>query len=481
MPLPLALTTLAVFGYRSLRDIVLELAPLTVVTGANGSGKTNLYRALRLLADAARDRLIGSLAAEGGLPSTLWAGPERFSRAMERGEAAVQGTVRHASVSLKLGFGSDDFGYAVDCGLPVGGHGAFALDPVIKRECVWAGPVLRPATLLVDRIGPSVRVRQDPGDGNGAANSERAGDDHGPAGGRGSSAATARASRASRASRGRRAPPPPWRTLPEAIAPFDSVVSHPIDPRAAPELVVLRERLRRWRFYDQLRSDRDCPARQPRIGTRTTALADDGSDLAAAVQTIREIGDHEAFDAAIADAFPGATVAIDVHDGRFALRFSQPGLLRPLAGAELSDGTLRYLLWVAALLSPRPPELLVLNEPETSLHPDLLPALGRRIAGAARASQVIVVTHSTRLAAALDEAPECRHLVLRKRLGETRWSTGPRPALAAYPEDGADDEADDPGDAGDDPDDPGDADDADGDSHDWPAADRPSWLWPQRR
>ena len=41
------------------------------------------------------------------------------------------------------------------------------------------------------------------------------------------------------------------------------------------------------------------------------------------------------------------------------------GLLRPLRGAELSDGTLRYLLWVAALLTPRPPELLVLNEPET--------------------------------------------------------------------------------------------------------------------
>ena len=61
----------------------------------------------------------------------------------------------------------------------------------------------------------------------------------------------------------------------------------------------------------------------------------------------------------------------------------QHGLLRPLKAAELSDGTLRYLLWVAALLTPRPPGLLVLNEPETSLHPDLLPALARLIAHAA--------------------------------------------------------------------------------------------------
>ena len=59
----------------------------------------------------------------------------------------------------------------------------------------------------------------------------------------------------------------------------------------------------------------------------------------------------------------------------------QHGLLRPLKAAELSDGTLRYLLLVAALLTPRPPELLVLNEPETSLHPDLLPALARLIRG----------------------------------------------------------------------------------------------------
>jgi predicted ATPase len=58
----------------------------------------------------------------------------------------------------------------------------------------------------------------------------------------------------------------------------------------------------------------------------------------------------------------------------------QHGLLRPLSASELSDGTLRFLLWTAALLTPRPPELMVLNEPETSLHPDFLPALARLIA-----------------------------------------------------------------------------------------------------
>ena len=76
------------------------------------------------------------------------------------------------------------------------------------------------------------------------------------------------------------------------------------------------------------------------------------------------------------------------------------------APGELSDGTLRYLLWVAALLTPRPPELLVLNEPETSLHPDLLPALGRLIQQASTRSQVIVVSHAAGLIDALQSQSE---------------------------------------------------------------------------
>ena len=77
------LRTLAVAGYRSLRDLVLSLDRLNLVTGANGSGKSNLYRALRLLAETAQGRVIPSLAREGGLQSTLWAGPEQFSRAVK--------------------------------------------------------------------------------------------------------------------------------------------------------------------------------------------------------------------------------------------------------------------------------------------------------------------------------------------------------------------------------------------------------------
>jgi predicted ATPase len=197
------------------------------------------------------------------------------------------------------------------------------------------------------------------------------------------------------------------------------MMTHVADPRNAPEMLTLRESIRAWRFYDHFSTDADAPARSPQIGTHTPVLGNDGADLAAAVQTIREIGDGEALAAAVADAFPGSRLSIEVNSGRFALTMEQHGLLRPLDAAELSDGTLRYLLWIAALLTPRPPALMVLNEPETSLHPDLLSPLGRLIAQTSKRTQIVVVTHAAPLIVALRDQPACHSITLEKNFGET--------------------------------------------------------------
>ena len=195
---------------------------------------------------------------------------------------------------------------------------------------------------------------------------------------------------------------------------------HGSDLITTPEIYTLRELISGWRFYDHFRTDREAPARQPQLGTRTPVLHHDGRDIAAAIQTIREVGETEQLDDAVADAFPGASVEVNQSsDGLFALQFTQPGLLRPLSGAELSDGTLRYLLLVAALLTPRPPPLIVLNEPETSLHPDLLPSLARLILQVSQHTQVCVVSHANRLIAALEEDERCHAIRLEKNLGQT--------------------------------------------------------------
>ena len=108
------------------------------MTGPNGSGKSNLYRALRLLAETAQGRVIPSLAREGGLIHAVGR-PKTISRPMLRGEHPVQGTPRKRVVSLRLGFAGDEFGYAIDLGLPLLRAPAFAHDPEIKRECIWNG------------------------------------------------------------------------------------------------------------------------------------------------------------------------------------------------------------------------------------------------------------------------------------------------------------------------------------------------------
>src|SRR6202008_2855372 len=123
---------------------------------------------------------------------------------------------------------------------------------------------------------------------------------------------------------------------PYHIRPYDSMLSEFADPRQAPEVLRVREQIRSWRFYDHIRTDAAAPARASQIGTRTPVMSHDGSDVAAALQTIRETGDADALDQAIDLAFPGSRVTVESEGaGRLGLRLHQHGLLRPLSAAEL--------------------------------------------------------------------------------------------------------------------------------------------------
>lgn len=360
------ITTLAVENYRSLRRLTIPLTALNIVTGSNGSGKSSLYRSLRLLSEAAQNNAVAALAREGGLESTLWAGPTVVRRRQARGNAMSIGTSGDAA-TLRLGFSGEDFGYSIEFGIPgpsmvsAGEPSLFDHDPEIKCESVWAGPIYRPSTSLVERHNGVVTVRGEQGT---------------------------------------------WDIRPHLVHGYDSMLSELSDPEATPELFRIRERIRSWRFYDHFRTDADSDPRGSRIGTRTLVLSGDGADLAAALRTIYEIGDRAALEETIDHAFPGSSMEVVQIAGRFELLLHQPGLNRPLSASELSDGTLRYLLLVAALLTPRPPELLVLNEPESSLHPDLLVPLAALISAAARYSQLIVVSHARPLVAAVLGAAE---------------------------------------------------------------------------
>jgi predicted ATPase len=184
----------------------------------------------------------------------------------------------------------------------------------------------------------------------------------------------------------------------------ESLLAQLSEPHRFPLLSALRSVLLRWRFYHHFRTDPDAPVRLPQVGVRTPALAHDGSDLAAALMTIQEIGDRALLHQSVERAFPGGRLELWEEKGRFGFRLAMPGLLRPLEAAELSDGTLRYLCLIAALLSPRTPPFLAFNEPETSLHSDLLPALAELFAAAGERGQILVTTHAEPLARSLEKS-----------------------------------------------------------------------------
>lgn len=343
----LAVRDFSAAGYRSLQRITYPVSQLDVFVGANGVGKSNLYRALELLRSAAANTLGKDLAREG-LDRALWAGPRRKQPVRIRLAVGLAPPERSEAT----------FRYEVEIGLPPPASAAFEFEPQIKVERLTYLGGSR-TVVLVERDGLSVMARDDGG-----------------------------------------------RPVNLDIDLLDSetILGRLDDPSRYPELDRVRRTLLQWRFYHDLRTDPGSPLRQPCIAAATPTLASDGSDLAAVFATLAHIRqDTVELDEAITHAFPGASLIIPKPVRTVSFGMAYPEFpQRVFDAAELSDGTLRFLALAGVLMAYRPAAFIALNEPESSLHPDLMEPLARMIVQAARRTQVWLVTHSQRLAAAVE-------------------------------------------------------------------------------
>jgi predicted ATPase len=346
------LSAVSIKGYRSVRNLSLSVEQLSIFVGANGVGKTNLYKALALLRSAAEGTITRTIAEEGGLDSVLWAGPRSDRK----------------PVRLELKAVFDDLEYGVEVGLPhsyeigIGlrqpTEAAFSLEPLVKSERLMARHGGR-AVMMMERKGPLVMLRNE----KGARESHEA-----------------------------------------AVLSSETALAAFRDGARYPELEAIRRELLGWRLYHDFRTDQGSPIRQPCHAITTPTLSADGRDLAAVLATLSVIReDTTDLDAAIDDAFPGARLDAGEEGSLCQMSLTFPDMPRPFAAHELSDGTLKYLCLLGALMGYRLPPLIALNEPEASLHPSLLAPLARLIASAAGRARIWIVTHSDELAGHLLE------------------------------------------------------------------------------
>ena len=361
-----------VSGYRSIRSLDARLDRLNVFAGKNGAGKTNLYRALQLVQAAALGTLAREIAGEGGMQSATSAGRRRTHESLR--------------IILSVDLAPDEasrthFTYRIEIGTPTPTAAAFALEPQIKEETISFYDGKRTRKIL-QRRGPHISVTDQAGKS---------------------------------------------RDLYRDLLASQTALSAFDEPAEMPDLHLIRKTLAAWRFYHDLRTDSASPLRQPCLPVTAPMLDADGGNLAAVFATLAHIReDMHDIDAFVDAAFPGARLEIPypAREASFAMTYPEfvldGGARRPFAARELSDGTLRFLGLAGALHAYHRPPFVALNEPEGSLHPELMRPLAQMIARAAEQAQVWVVTHSQELANALADCAGVLAREVLKENGETR-------------------------------------------------------------
>ncbi|HUV95045.1 MAG TPA: AAA family ATPase [Anaerolineae bacterium] len=331
---------LCVEGYRSLVDITLSLHPLNVMIGPNGSGKTSVLDIFQLLRDATQEKLSESLEKQGGLNAVLSKtpdGPDHLKVDLTIDAESERG---QAPMYYRFQLTPRDVGYLIQL-----------------EELEWHYDPRAPQPFrYIDAHADDVRYFD------------------------------------LDLQKGFVRPSWDYDHTELALAQIPRMY-------AGPE--ALRNMLSRTRFFSFLDVTPRSVVRLPQPLAPTTSPGANGENLYSALYNLRAThnGVYERIEEVLRLGFPefrGLEFPV-VGAGQVALAWHQDDLTRPLYASELSEGTLRFLWLVTVLLSPQVSPITLIDEPEVSLHPELLKLLAELLQDASARGQLIVATHSADL------------------------------------------------------------------------------------
>lgn len=336
------ITQLDIEGFRSLRKVSWLPGDLNVIIGPNGTGKSNLLRFMELISVSAQGRLGKYIQSLGGMDPIVWDGAAtsiRFSleTTPEGGEIGPE----HYELELaRLGFGSS---YKVEKEL------------LINSLKLRRGFERKPFKFL-ERVAKTAVIFDE---------TERT-----------------------------------FTTPEEFISDEESLLSIASGPFINNHFIPpFQRKLASIAVYHDLHTNKDAPVRQPAISRMEKRVDPDGQNLVSVLHTLYT-GDRDfkkdinsAMQAAFGDDFE-ELVFPPASDQRIQMRIRWKSLTREQSATELSDGTLRFLFLLTVMASPSPAPIIAIDEPETGLHPSMLPLVAEYAVDAATRSQVILTTHS---------------------------------------------------------------------------------------
>jgi len=325
---------LRVKGFRRLSDVNLELHPLTVLIGANGVGKSSILQALDLLACSAQGNLNSAISDLSGIASM-----RTYDAAGELELGITMDVPGHNPLEYELSLRAQGLAYLIE------------RETLVQLRLNYTEPFIH-----ISSHGSDIRYYE--------------------------------------FQKSKKLVRPNWEHNP-----LESSLSQV--PKLFREPEEFRQRLASSTFYHVLNVDSRSPVRLPQAMRPALLPGKNGEDLVSCLYYLREAdrARFEAVEDALKSAFPGFE-RLDfppVAAGTLAMTWRDSKFSKPMYMHQLSEGMLRFL-WLATLLqSPGLTALTLLDEPEVSLHPELLNLLAGLLREACGRTQIVVATHSDRL------------------------------------------------------------------------------------